>query len=265
MIITRRARPFFVALWLALAVTVFCALYLFTVYLPRTDGDSVRLEIPDLIGTPLTENDERLPDTLYEVVYDYRADADTPAGTVLSQEPAPHATRRAIPDRARCVLRLTVSTGARSYTVPALIGVSAREATVALREAGLIVKTRTVTRNDLSAGQIIAVSPAEGTQMREGEVITLTVSDVATSRVVRVPDVVGMPLPEANAALVLHGLRPQATTASDPTSALGAGLVCSQQPLSGTLVPSGTRARLTLSEGRALPNAADEELAMEGE
>jgi beta-lactam-binding protein with PASTA domain len=265
MILTRRARPFFAVLWLLLAVTVLCALYILATYLPRTDGDSVRLDVPVLVGTLLMEQDERIPEALYEIVYDYRPDASAPAGTVLAQEPAPYAVRRAIPDRARCVLHLTVSTGARRYVLPALIGKSAREATVSLRAAGLIVKTHTVIRNDVAPGQIVAVSPAEGTAMHEGEVITLSVSEVVTKQTVRVPDVVGMPLAEANAALVLHGLRPQAATALDPTSPLAKGLVCSQQPLGGTLVPSGTRARLTLSEGQVHPNAADEELAMEGE
>ena len=267
MISTRRVRPLFVALWLALAVVALCALYLLTVYLPHTDGDSIRLDIPNLVGTTLAENDDRLPDALYEVIYDYRADANAPAGTVLAQEPAPHATRRAIADRSRCVLHLTVSTGLRSYVVPALIGASAREATVSLREAGLTVKTKTVIRNDLAAGQIVAVSPVEGTCMHEGEVITLTVSEVTTDRVVRVPDVTGMTAAEAGAALVLRGLKPESLTKTDPTSTLDAGRVCAQLPLPDTLVPAGTRASLILSEGKnqLLPNAADEELALESE
>lgn len=267
MILTRRPRPLFGVLWLAIATIVLCALYLLATYLPRTDEHSIRLDIPALVGTALAEDDERLPDALFEVVYDYRADASTPAGTVLAQEPAPHTTRRAIPERLRCVLHLTVSTGARSYTVPPLIGKSAREVAVSLREAGLVVKTHTVTRGDLARGQIIAVSPPEGTLMHEGEVITLTVSEVTTRRVVRVPSVVGMTVAEANAALVLRGLKPASTVRSDATSTLGAGLVCAQLPLPDTLVPAGTRASLTLSEGKnqMLPNAADEELALESE
>ena len=256
MILTRRVRPFFVVLWLSLAVTVLCALYLLATYLPRTDEISVQLEIPALVGTSLAENDERIPEALYEVVYDYRSDASAPAGTVLSQEPAPYAMRRAIPDRARCVLHLTVSTGARSYTLPALIGKSAREAAVSLRAAGLTVNTRTVTRGDLSPGQIVAVSPPEGTLMHEGEVITLTVSEVVTKQTVRVPDVIGLDAVEANRALVLRGLRP-----TEPTyvpSAEPRGTVISQQPLGDTLVPTGTKATLTLSDGSLFIEYEDE-------
>ena len=228
-------------------------------YLPRTDADSVSLTLPDLIGTVYEDNDARLCDECYEVVFDYRSDEATPPGTVLRQDPAPGSVRRVMPPHARCVVRLTLSTGVETVTLPSLIGTSAREAQAMLRARGLIVQMRSQVRNDLSPGQIVAVSPAEGTVVRRGEVVTLTQSEVKTRNTVRVPDVVGMSVGLANSTLVLRGLRP--IEPSYEASEQAPDTVLSQRPLAGTLVPAGTQATLVVSRG----GAAEEELSLESE
>lgn len=242
------------------SVSCLAATYILARYMPRADKDSVEVEIPALVGTVYVENDERLASSLYEVVFDYRSDAASEPGTVLLQDPAPSAVRRVIPDRSRCTLRLTLSTGAASYTIPPLIGKSAHEAALAMQGAGLTVKRRSVVRNDLSPGQVVSVFPAEGTVVHEGEVVTLTESTVTTRRVVRVPDVIGSDAATANSTLVLRGLRPDEPryeySAEHP-----AGSVISQIPTAGTLVPSGTRASVTVSRG----GAAEQELEFETE
>lgn len=252
-------RILLIAVFCAFSVAALTSTLLLATYLPRTDDDSVKVELPALVGTVYAENDERLPATLYRVVLDYRVDASTEPGTVLSQDPAAGAVRRVISGRVPCIVHITLSTGAATYTLPQLIGKSARETAITLRAAGLTVQTNKVIRNDLSPGQIIAVSPAEGTVMHEGEVVTLTESEVTTHRVVRVPDLVGSDAAAATGALVLRGLKP-----ADPiyqTSAEPRGTVLSQSPLPGTLVISGTRATLTVSIGNR--SAADEEMEME--
>ncbi len=256
----RKARALFTSIFCFFSVTCLAATYLFARYLPRTDKDSVVVEIPALVGTLYTEDDGRLSSALYEVVFDYRSDAASEPGTILLQDPAPSAVRRVIPDRSRCVVHLTLSTGAASYTIPSLIGKSAHEAALAMQGAGLTVKRQSVVRGDLAPGQVVSVSPAEGTVMHEGEVVTLTESTVTTRRVVRVPDVIGSDAATANSTLVLRGLCPDEPryeySAEHP-----AGTVISQMPTAGTLVPSGTKATVTVSRG----GAAEEELEMETE
>ena len=257
----RTNRALLIAIFCAFSVAALSATYLVAVYLPRTDADSVEVELPPLVGTAYAEDDDRLPRTLYDVVFDYRTDAATAPGTVLLQDPVPGSVRRVIPDRSRCVVRLTISTGAATTTLAHLIGTSARETALQLRAKGLIVRLDKVTRNDLSPGQVVAVSPPEGTVVREGEVVTLTESEVTTRRVLRVPDVLGSPAAAANATLVLRGLRP--TEPIYQPSVEPPGTVIAQIPLPGTLVVSGRSATLTLSAGGL--SAADEELEMEGE
>ena len=234
--------------------------YLLSTYLPHRDEGSLEVTLPNLVGTELLEGDERLPASLYTIHYDYRADATQAAGTVLSQDPAPHAVRRVIPDRSPCVLRVVISTGPSSYTFPAVVGKSEQEVVSLLKAWGLQVHTNLSVRNDLSPGQVIAMDPPEGTEVREGERVTLTISTVTTHKVVRVPSVDGTEWALANNALILRGLRPD-----DPeyeySATVPPGCVISQRPLSGTLVPSGSRAHLVVSLG----GAQEEEQMLENE
>ena len=255
----RTTRTLLVILFSLVSTLMLLTTYLLAKYMPRTDGLSVELTVPDLRGTRLSDESSSVPDeTLYTLVLDYRADASTAPGTVLSQDPPALSVRRAIPGRSPLLLRLTVSTGPRAVTLPSLIGTDAHQTRLMLQSQGLTVRMQSVVRNDLSPGQIVAVSPAEGTTLHEGEVVTLTRSEVTTRRTVRVPNVVGMDAASATSALVLRGLRPEGVTyefsAEQPS-----GAVISQRPLSGTLVPAGSRAALVVSRG----GAAEQELELE--
>ena len=256
----RTTRTYLTVIFCFFSVICLTATLVLARYLPRTDADSVTVELPALVGTLYAEDDERLPSSLYEIVFDYRSDASTAPGTVLRQHPAPASSRRVIPDHSRCTLRLTLSTGARVVTLSGLIGKNAHETALKLQSEGLIVKRQTVTRNDLAPGQIVSVSPAEGTVLHEGEVVTLTESTVTTRRVVRVPDVVGADVAQANSALVLRGLRPREVQ-YEYSAEHGIGSVISQSPTAGTLVPFGTAATLTVSRG----GMAEQELELETE
>lgn len=234
-------------LFVLLSVGALTATYLFTVYLSGTDAAGREITVPSLVGRTLTD-DAILSDGNYEIVYEYRTDADTAPGTVLSQSPAAGSLRRVIPGRSPCVLCLTVSTGPAQYTLPPLIGKDAKETALLLRSHGLIVHRKSVLRSDLSPGQVVAVDPPEGTVLREGEAVTLTESRILTVKTVRVPDVIGTELALANNALVLRGLRPD-----EPEYAysdeIPPGCVISQRPVSGTAVVTGSSAHLVVSKG----------------
>ncbi len=244
----RLCRALLVCIFFLFSIGALVSTYLFATYLPRRDQDSVEVTLPTLVGEVLSDSDERLPPDLYEVVYDYRPNKETAPGTVLAQEPRPGSRRRVVPGRAPCTLRLTVSTGAAQYTLPPMIGKSGKEATLQLQAQGLIVQIEQQTRKDLSPGQIVAVEPPEGSVVREGEVVTLTVSRVLTQKTVRVPDVVGNEQALANNALVLRGLKPDEPE-YEYSASIPMGCVISQRPLSGTLVPAGSSAHLVISRG----------------
>ena len=256
----RLCRALITLIFLLFSVGTLTLTYLLATYLPNRDADSVTIVLPTLVGQMLGTEDAGLSPDLYEVVYDYRADAGTLPGTVLAQDPPPESRRRVLPGRAPCTLRLTVSTGVARYTLPASVGKSGKEMSICLQAQGLIVRIEQETRSDLLPGQVIAMRPPEGTVVCAGEVVTLTVSRALTKKTVRVPDVVGSEAALANNALVLRGLKPDAPEYEYSASVPG-GCVISQRPLSGTLVPTGSSAHLVISLG----GEQEEEWMLEGE
>jgi serine/threonine-protein kinase len=253
-------RRLLIFLFIVFSLGTLLFVFLLSTYLPRRGEEALEITLPDLVGTVLAESDERLPASHYEIIVDYRPDASQKVGTVLSQSPASGARRRVIPGRAPCVLRLVVSTGAAQYTLPAVMGKSEQEVAGLLKSWGLQVRTVTTVRNDLAPGQVIGMDPSEGATVREGEAVTLTVSTVTTHRVVRVPNVSGTEQSLANNALILRGLKPDAPEHEYSTT-VPPGCVISQRPLSGTLVPAGSRAHLVVSLG----GAQEEEMMLENE
>lgn len=243
----RHRRVLWTLCFLLLCSIAACLLWLTLTYFPPLGSDTLQLTVPSLIGTSLSDWETVLPDAYYDLTVIPRHDTDAPVGTILGQLPSPGATRRVVPDQSRIPLRLTVSCGKRSLVLPNLIGTDVRETEIMLREAGLHVRVLEQTRTDLRAGQVIATDPTEGTELHEGELVTLTKSIAVTTRTVQVPDTVGMIEQYANTALVLRGLRPTKTQYAP--SALPKDTVISQRPLGGTTVTVGTAVTVTLSDG----------------
>jgi serine/threonine-protein kinase len=98
---------------------------------------------------------------------------------------------------------LVVSSGAPPVPVPSILGYTSADAQRELANAKL--RARVVERyGDEPKDQVVAVAPAPGSQLREGSVVTLTVSK--GPQPARVPNVVSMNLDEARAALSKLGL-----------------------------------------------------------
>ncbi len=230
----------------ALTITFLC---LTATYLPAADAQLRRVTVPNLVGVPSVQTENTLPSDLFEITYDYRADTSAPVGTVLSQFPPAGSTRRVLPRTGRCQVRLTISTGPARYTIPRLIGQSARTAKIDLRAHGITVRLVERIRADLPDGQILSSHPTEGATVSEGETVILTVVKAPVARSLRVPDVVGVPQPVANGVLILRGLTPTASNYVY-SDTVPAGDVVAQIPLPDTLVPAGTTATLTISLGR---------------
>ena len=66
----RTNRALLAAIFCCFSVCTLCATVLLARYLPQTDASSVEVELPSLVGTTYAEGDERLPPSLYEVVFD---------------------------------------------------------------------------------------------------------------------------------------------------------------------------------------------------
>lgn len=96
--------------------------------------------------------------------------SDIPRGHVISQKPAAGSTV----DRGTSV-RIVISAGAETLTMPDVIGRSAEEATRELTELGFTVYTQVV-ESQLASGTVLESFPAPGTVVNAGTPVRLSVA-----------------------------------------------------------------------------------------
>jgi beta-lactam-binding protein with PASTA domain/tRNA A-37 threonylcarbamoyl transferase component Bud32 len=139
------------------------------------------------------------------------------------------------------------------YTnVPAVAGMTDGAAVTALRSDGFTVRMgAAVTDNNARAGTVVRTVPTVGGRIHKGAAITLIPS--AGPRMIKVPDVAGQQLADAQQALRNAGLTPGQVrkVASD---SVDAGIVVGTQPAAGLSSPQPTPVVITVSEGPPLPN-----------
>jgi serine/threonine-protein kinase len=138
---------------------------------------------------------------------------------------------------------LVISSGPETVEVPNVTGRQASAARQQLEDAGLQVAEE-VERQDDNAprNQVLFTDPAAGSTVEVGETVTLTVSNGQ----VDVPNVVGMSLDDATAALEDVGLDVRRTP-DDPSAEQEAGQVSAQSPEAGDKVNPGSTVSLTVS------------------
>lgn len=202
---------------------------------------SVSVEIPNLCGLP--SSGITYPDWA-EVEHEYRYDAATPAGLVLSQSPRAGSYRKLTAQNPRVLISLVISLGEQSVTIPPLTGLDHRQAAASLRELGLSVKTRTET-GAYPAGQVFATEPRAGMSVPIGTEVTLFVSAGAEQKSVTVPDLVGMSRGDALVKLWTAQLSVADVVEIESTAPVGTVVRQSHQP--NTLVPAGTKLTLYIS------------------
>ena len=120
-------------------------------------------------------------------------------------------------------------------TVPAVAGMTDGAAVTALRADGFTVRMGTaVTDNNAKAGTVVRTTPAAGGRIRKGADITLIPS--AGPRTIKVPDVSGQQLSDAQQALRNAGLTPgQVRMSCSPLPTPGAGWTRPRSPGSSSL------------------------------
>jgi beta-lactam-binding protein with PASTA domain len=171
-----------------------------------------------------------------------RFHATAPEGTVLEQDP-PAESRQ--PRGTRVTLAL--SRGQLEASVPRVIGLTRRQATTALQNAGFELGDVKLRESDAPRGEVIAVEPVAGTTLPVPSAVVLTVSTGPSE--LEMPDVVGQSYPQARLLLEQLGLRAEEPS-YDSLSYMPTYTVLAQTPLPGTRVPPGTSVNLRVA-GRA--------------
>jgi len=169
-----------------------------------------------------------------------RPDERVPAGRIMQQEPLPGAQAR----RQRTI-RVWVSTGPRSTTVPPLVGQTERTARLRLAQDGLEVATVSEFRSpDYPADAVVAQDPSPSSRAPSVSVL-LNRGEQATTYVM--PDLIGMNGERAAEALRTRGFR-VSIVGSRPYAGVPSGTVVRQQPAGGFRVGPAEAISLEVSQ-----------------
>jgi beta-lactam-binding protein with PASTA domain len=158
--------------------------------------------------------------------------------TVISQSPA--AGAHVDPG---AVVTMIVSAGRSGVAVPNVVGLRTAAAVTKLRAAGFKAKASEVFSTKPS-GTVVAQVPAAADRADKGSQVKLQVSK--GQKRAQVPDVVGQPSADAQAALKTAGF---AYTIVVVPSDQARGTVVSQAPAGGTTAPQGSKVRLNVASG----------------
>ena len=154
-----------------------------------------------------------------------RGDTALPAGQIVSQDPQPGVKTR----RERSV-KVWVSAGPRSATVPALVGESPRAAEMRARQDGLQVAPLAEVRSaDYTPDTIIAQSPPPKTS---GARVALLLNRRENSGTYVMPDLIGVNGDRAADLLRGRGFR-VSVVGDHPYPGVPAGIVLRQSPQGG--------------------------------
>ncbi len=168
-----------------------------------------------------------------------RPDSKIAAGRVLAQEPAAGSTAR----RQRS-LRVWLSGGARSSTIPRLVGETERTAELRVSQDGLTLTGLSEIRSPNFAPDIV-VAQTPPAKSAAGQV-ALLVNRGERGASYLMPDLIGVNGDRAAEILRAHGFR-VAVVGSNPYPGVAAGIVIRQSPQAGFQIGPGEPVSLETS------------------
>ncbi len=172
-----------------------------------------------------------------------RFNETVPEGNVISQYPVA-GTSAAL----GAAVNLALSGGSAPVTVPNVCGITQSAAEFSLTFSGLVLGTVGEAFSDtVPLGRVATQSPAKGTSVASGSPVNLVLSKGPAPVVV--PDVVGMTLPVAEAAIDTARLR-VGTVSLKYSETVPQNEVISQTPAEGDTVPPKTPVDMVVSKGR---------------
>jgi beta-lactam-binding protein with PASTA domain len=156
------------------------------------------IKVPDLAGLTLREVEEVTSSRQlrYEVV-DSVFSTEMPRGTVLKQNPKASSQVK----RNRNIFLTMNAVNPETVSMPRLVGLSIRQARLALQNAGLVLGDISY-RPDYAINNVLQQYQGdsvinEGTEITKGSVIDLELGMGLSNELTRVPDLVGLDLAEA--------------------------------------------------------------------
>ncbi|MGW2176991.1 Stk1 family PASTA domain-containing Ser/Thr kinase [Streptomyces sp. NPDC001732] len=206
--------------------------------------------VPSLLNQTEKEARKRLSDAGLEVKDVERGYSDTvERGKVISSDPGSGARVRG-----NASVTLVVSRGPEIVKVPDLRGLSVADARQELKKVGLVQGMITKEfSEDIVRGDVIRTNPGANTGRHPDSAVALVVSKGAP---VDVPDVTGLSVEDATAALEEEGLKAEVLPDRVHSPEV-AGDIARQSPGEGTEAAEGDTVTLTVSKGPRMIDVPD--------
>ena len=199
------------------------------------------VQVPVLTGKTVNEATGMLTEAglNLKVEEGRRLDPKVPAGQIVTQDPVAGVRTR----RERSV-KVWVSGGPRSTTIPELSGESERTAQLRLQQEGLgLASTAEIRSSDYPAGTVVAQFPAARTNAAQ---VALLVNRGERGARYVMPDLIGVDGSRAAEVLRARGFR--ATVVGDhPYPGVAPGIVLRQNPQAGFQIAPGEPISLEVS------------------
>ena len=202
------------------------------------------IAIPNLVGKTVDEAKEILKQNkLNYIEEEQEYNTEVPEGQIISQNP-PYVEGRKIKENTD--VKVVVSKGTETATVPKLKGLTKEEAEEAAEEAKIKLDFQDEISKTVEAGVIIKQEKAEGETVNAGDTIKVYISIGTGIKQVVVTSVLYKD--EATAKQTLEGLGLTVTVEYDEDKTRGNGVVLKQSISSGTTVDEGSSITITVNK-----------------
>ncbi|MDB5104020.1 MAG: putative serine/threonine protein kinase with sensor [Fibrobacteres bacterium] len=225
------SRPFFLALFLWFLTAAILYMLINMVAMPYVAGKfKGTVKVPALVSLPPEQAKAILVknDLIYMLDSTGDYSTDVAAGKILTQYPE---TGTEVKKGRRIWVK--ISKGFKSVEMPALRGLSLRQAEITLQQLGLKVgRVREVRNTLIPAGAVIGTSPAAKATLEKGREVNIELSMGKDSESEGMPSLTGMSLSQAKEEVRKRGLSlGKITFKKDPKSL--PNTVLSQSPSAG--------------------------------
>ncbi len=208
---------------------------------PPTTATTVAIDVPNVVGLQQDAAEATLKRVGLEPLVVQR-ESTAPEGEVLTQTPGPG---EQVP--VGTTVEIEVAAGPKVVAVPAVVGLTAGEATQALEGLKLIVRTAEQASDTVPEGVVISQSPSPGVDVKPGSTVEITVSTGEEQGTV--PNIIGMDLTNAENTLIASGL--VLGNRSEEANAAPPGQVIAQNPSAGSTAAAGSSVGVVVSTGPA--------------
>jgi beta-lactam-binding protein with PASTA domain len=200
------SKPFFLAVLLWGIAGAILYLLLNMLVMPYMAGKfKSTVKVPALVRLPPEQAKSILDKDGLIYMLDSTGDysTDVAAGRILTQYPEPGTEVK----QGRRIW-VKISKGLKSVELPALRGLSMRQAEITLQQLGLKVgRVREVRNTSIPAGAVIGTNPAKGANLEKGREVNIDVSQGAESAPAGMPSLEGQTLSRAKERIRDLGLK----------------------------------------------------------